>query len=77
MVQAYAPYAVIIAIFSITNITAVKEFLAEKPWTLDFAWPGLEVLNTAGDPVASTTFIFNWLPGRRHADDPRRHHHRR
>ena len=31
--KAYAPYVVIIAIFSITNITAVKEFLAEKPFT--------------------------------------------
>ena len=59
---AYAPYLVIIAIFSITNIPAVKEFLAEEPWTYVFAWPGLDVLNTAGDPVASTTFTFNWLP---------------
>jgi lactate permease len=62
VVLAYAPYAVIIAIFSIANITAVKEALAEPPWTYDFAWPGLEVLNTAGEPVASTTYILNWLP---------------
>jgi lactate permease len=60
--KAYAPYAVIIAIFSITNIPAVKEFLAEKPFTLSFDWPGLEVLNTAGEPVATTTYAFNWLP---------------
>lgn len=60
--KAYAPYVVIIAIFSIANITAVKEFFAEKPFTLKFAWPGLEVLNTAGEPVSSTTFVFNWLP---------------
>jgi lactate permease len=60
--RAYAPYAVIIAIFSVANITAVKEFLAEPPFTYDFAWPGLEVLNAAGEPVASTTFILNWLP---------------
>jgi lactate permease len=52
---------VIIAIFSITNITAVKDFLAEKPFTYAFAWPGLEVLNDAGDPV-KTVFNFNWLP---------------
>lgn len=62
VIRAYAPYAVIIAIFSITNIPAVKEFLAQKPWTFAFAWPGLEVLNTAGDPVSTTTFNFNWLP---------------
>ncbi|GAW48905.1 MULTISPECIES: L-lactate permease [unclassified Nocardioides] len=60
--RAYAPYLVIIAIFSITNITAVKEFLAKEPWTYAFAWPGLDVLNTAGDPVSSTTYVLNWLP---------------
>ena len=60
--KAYAPYVVIIAIFSIFNITAVKEFFAEEPYTYAFAWPGLEVLNTAGEPVASTVYNFNWLP---------------
>ncbi|GAA1136752.1 L-lactate permease [Nocardioides aquiterrae] len=62
VVKAYAPYAVIIAIFSITNITAVKAALAEEPWTYLFSWPGLEVLNPAGDAVATTTFTLNWLP---------------
>jgi lactate permease len=60
--RAYAPYLVIIAIFSITNITAVKEFLAKEPWTYSFAWPGLDVYNTAGDAVSTTTYVFNWLP---------------
>ncbi|MCW2772997.1 MAG: lutP [Nocardioides sp.] len=60
--RAYAPYLVIIAIFSITNITAVKEFLAKEPWTYSFAWPGLDVFNTAGDPVSTTTYALNWLP---------------
>ncbi len=60
--KAYAPYLVIIAIFSIVNIPAVKEFLAEKPFTYAFGWPGLKVLNTAGDPVSSTVYNFNWLP---------------
>jgi lactate permease len=53
---------VIIAIFAITNITAVKEALAEEPWTHPFDWPGLEVLNPAGDPVSTTVFTLNWLP---------------
>ena len=52
----------IIAIFSITNITAVKEQLAKEPWTKIFAWPGLDVLNPAGDPVATTNYTLNWLP---------------
>ena len=60
--RAYAPYLVIIAIFSITNITAVKEQLAKEPWTKIFAWPGLDVLNPAGDPVATTNYTLNWLP---------------
>ena len=62
VIRAYAPYAVIIAIFSITNITAVKEALAKEPWTQLFAWPGLDVLNPAGEPVATTTYALNWLP---------------
>jgi lactate permease len=62
VIKAYAPYAVIIAIFSITNITAVKEALAKEPWTYLFEWPGLDVLNPAGEPVATTTFTLNWLP---------------
>lgn len=60
--KAYAPYGVIIVIFSIVNIPAIKEFLAQEPFTYAFAWPGLEVLNTAGEPVSTTTFAFNWLP---------------
>ncbi|QNN53919.1 L-lactate permease [Nocardioides mesophilus] len=60
--KAYAPYLIIIAIFSITNITAVKEALAEKPWTIPFQWPGLDLRNVAGDPLSSMTYNFNWLP---------------
>jgi lactate permease len=60
--RAYAPYLVIIALFSVANIPAVKEALAEPPWTVDFQWPGLDLRNTAGDPLASMTFNFNWLP---------------
>jgi lactate permease len=62
VVRAYAPYAVIIAIFSIVNITAVKEFFAEKPFTFELDWPGLHVLSASGEPVSSTTFVLNWLP---------------
>lgn len=62
VLKAYAPYLVIIAIFSVTNLGAVKEALAQEPWTTAFAWPGLEVLNPAGDAVATTTFTLNWLP---------------
>ncbi|MCH1866798.1 L-lactate permease [Nocardioides sp. CFH 31398] len=60
--KAYAPYLIIIAIFSIVNIPAVKAFFAEEPWTVVFSWPGLEVLNPAGEPVSTTMYTFNWLP---------------
>ncbi|MBO0843771.1 MAG: L-lactate permease, partial [Nocardioides sp.] len=60
--KAYAPYAVIIVLFAIANIPAVKDALAEKPWTLSFNWPGLHVFNRAGEAVSTTTFAFGWLP---------------
>ena len=61
VMRAYAPYLVIIVIFSLTNIPAVVDFLAKAPWTYLFDWPGLDILNAAGDPVP-TQFKFNWLP---------------
>ncbi len=61
VLKAYAPYLIIIAIFSVVSIPAVLEALAEEPFTYVFAVPGLDVLNPAGDPVV-TEFKFNWLP---------------
>jgi lactate permease len=62
VVKAYAPYAIIIAIFSISQIPAVKDWLAETPWTTTFQWPGLDVQNPDGEALTSLTFNFNWLP---------------
>jgi lactate permease len=59
---AYAPYLIIIAIFSIAQIPAVKDALAESPWTTAFQWPGLDVQTPDGEPVSSLTYTFNWLP---------------
>jgi lactate permease len=61
VLRAYAPYLVIIVIFSIANIPAVVDFLAKEPFTYLFDWPGLDITNSAGDPVV-TQFKFNWLP---------------
>src|SRR5215210_5462425 len=60
--KAYAPYAIIIAVFSIAQIPAIKDALAESPWTTTFDWPGLDVRSPDGEPVTSLTFNFNWLP---------------
>jgi lactate permease len=59
--RAYAPYLIIIAIFSIANISSVKAALAKKPWTITFHWPGLHVLGGNGKPLSSLTFSFGWL----------------
>jgi lactate permease len=60
--KAYAPYAIIIAIFAVANISGVKTALAKEPWTFLFQWPGLDVRTSAGDPQASMSYTFNWLP---------------
>ncbi|MFE9689444.1 L-lactate permease [Micromonospora sp. NPDC005806] len=60
--RAYAPYLIIIAIFSIANLGPVKTALAKEPWTVKFAWPGLDILGGNGKPLSSTTFTLNWLP---------------
>ncbi len=62
VLMAYAPYIVIIALFAVANIPAVKDALATSPWAVAFQWPGLDLRNSAGDPLASMTFNFNWLP---------------
>jgi lactate permease len=59
--RAYAPYLIIIAIFSVANISAVKAALAKEPWTVTFGWPGLHVFGANGKPLSSITFSFGWL----------------
>jgi lactate permease len=62
VIRAYAPYAIVIAVFSIAQIPAVKDALLESPWTKTFEWPGLDVVNPDGEALSSLTFNFNWLP---------------
>jgi lactate permease len=62
VLRAYSPYLIIIAIFSIAQIPAIKDALAESPWTTTFQWPGLDVVTPDGEPLSSLTFNFNWLP---------------
>jgi lactate permease len=56
---AYLPYLVVIAIFAISQIPSVKDWL-DGP-TQEFTWPGLNIVTPSGDPVTSTTYKFNWL----------------
>jgi lactate permease len=55
---AYAPYLIIIAVFSIAQWGPIKDFL-DGP-TKEFAWPGLNVTNADGEAIKATTFKFNW-----------------
>jgi lactate permease len=62
VLRAYAPYLIIIVVFSIAQIPLVKDALAESPWTTEFQWPGLDVVTPEGEPLTSLTYVFNWLP---------------
>ncbi|MET0780889.1 MAG: L-lactate permease, partial [Microbacterium sp.] len=50
--NAVMPYVVIIIVFSISQIPLVKDFLAHAA-TIAFPWPGLDVTDAAGNPVAT------------------------
>jgi lactate permease len=57
--KAYAPYAIIIAVFVICQITAVKKLLDKA--TVKFHWPGLDIVSPKGKPVSLTEFTLNLL----------------
>ncbi|MFG2895162.1 L-lactate permease [Streptomyces sp. NPDC048248] len=54
IVRAYAPYAMIVAVFSLAQVPPVKELLARATWTFD--WPLLNVAGPDGTPVAGNGF---------------------
>ncbi|MFE1427167.1 L-lactate permease [Streptomyces fungicidicus] len=56
VVRAYAPYALIVAIFSVAQIPAVKDWLAGATQTYD--WPFLDVAGPDGEPVGGN--VFTW-----------------
>jgi len=56
---AYAPYLIIIAVFSLAQWGPIKDALAGSG--TEFAWPGLDVRNPEGEQLSSVTFGFNWL----------------
>ncbi len=56
VLRAYAPYALIVVIFSAAQIPAVKDWLAEATRTYD--WPFLDVAGPDGKPVGGN--VFTW-----------------
>ncbi|MFF3376340.1 L-lactate permease [Streptomyces sp. NPDC002680] len=56
VLRAYAPYALIVAIFSVAQIPAVKDWLAGATRTYD--WPFLNVVNPDGKAVGGN--VYTW-----------------
>ncbi|MFF7655402.1 L-lactate permease [Streptomyces sp. NPDC007983] len=54
VLRAYAPYALIVAIFSIAQVGPVKDLLAKATRTID--WPFLDVAAPDGKPVGGNLF---------------------
>jgi lactate permease len=57
--KAYAPYLIIIAVFSLAQIPALKTLLAST--TQSFLWPGLDLQTAGGAPSTLPRFNLNWL----------------
>lgn len=57
--NAVMPYVVIITVFSISQIPAVKAWMAEAT-TIHFPWPGLQITDADGNPV-NTDYKLNLL----------------
>ncbi|GAA3401665.1 L-lactate permease [Pseudarthrobacter polychromogenes] len=58
--MAIAPYLIIIAVFSVAQIPIVKAWLTQVG-SVTFAWPGLDITDSAGKPVAATKFKLDHL----------------
>ncbi|MFI6008608.1 L-lactate permease [Streptomyces sp. NPDC051243] len=56
VVRAYAPYGLIVVIFSIAQIPVIKDWLAGATQTYD--WPFLDVADPDGEPVGGN--VFSW-----------------
>ena len=56
VLRAYSPYALIVVIFSVAQIPAVKDWLAKATRTYD--WPFLNVVDPEGNPVGGN--VFTW-----------------
>lgn len=57
---AVAPYLIIIAVFSVAQIPAIKTWLGQVG-SVTFAWPGLHIEDSEGEAVAATKFKLDHL----------------
>jgi lactate permease len=56
---AYAPYVIIVVVLSLAQWGPIKDALDSVTKQID--WPGLNVVNAAGEEPSTATFKFNWL----------------
>nr|MDQ6937943.1 L-lactate permease [Actinomycetota bacterium] len=56
--RAYAPYLIIIAVFSVAQLAVIKDVLAKA--TRAFAWPGLHIHTAAGKTPSAVKYTFAW-----------------
>lgn len=57
---AVAPYLIIMAIFSVAQVPAIKDWLGVVG-SVSFKWPGLDIVDAQGKPVAATKFKLDHL----------------
>ena len=57
--RAYAPYLIVIAVFVVAQIPAIKDALDSV--TKTFGWPGLHIENSKGEASTISDFKLNWL----------------
>ena len=58
--MAVAPYLIIMGVFSIAQVPAVKSWLAAVG-SVTFRWPGLDVVDATGEPVGAQEFRLDHL----------------
>jgi lactate permease len=58
VIKAFAPYAIIVVVFSLAQIAPIKKALNAIVWK--FGWPGLAVQNAAGKKV-DTSYTLNFF----------------
>jgi lactate permease len=59
IMRAWAPYAIIIVVFVLAQISPIKGWLDEPTKVVN--WPGLHITSTAGKVSALPQFKINWL----------------
>jgi lactate permease len=59
ILAAFAPYLIIIVVFSLAQWGPIKDLL-DKP-TKSFDWPGLNIQNPKGEAPTAVTYKLNWL----------------